>query len=238
MHPRARTASRRPPGRRLPALKKGSIFSSAPPESESTIPVRFTTTRMPSSSARCASASQSARQPGRGSRRPPGADSSSRSSPPVPVPAGAGLGDRTAGRSPSGSSPRAAHEVAGGEDARVADLALGVVRSSAARSARRGGARPRRGRAGRRAAACRCLRVCGQIVVPAALRESAVTSSPALLEGSHNRAADHAGRAGDRDAHQLDGRALDRRLLRGSAPRRRAPPPPRRRWPPRARRRG
>ena len=67
----------------MPSLKKGSIFSRAPPSGESTTPVRVVTTRTPRSSALFASASHSTTRSARKSS-PAADDSSSFSSPRLP----------------------------------------------------------------------------------------------------------------------------------------------------------
>src|SRR5215207_3759468 len=87
----------------MPALKKGSIFSSAPPDSESTTPVRLSTTRTPSASARHASPSQSALSCARKSSPGSAADSSSRSSPRWPYQPAPEPDTSTRGRSPEES---------------------------------------------------------------------------------------------------------------------------------------
>ena len=202
----------RPPatGPPMPALKKGSIFSSAPPESESTTPVRFSTTRTPSSSAPRASASQSrdqlrekvvaglARSTRRAARRP----AARTSRPPEPD-------TSTRGRSSAGNSPRAATRlrVESTRESRISRLVSSDHRCAIISPSRcTTASRPRSASSGGRSASGSAQRLGGhaeRLAGPLGVARERRDLVAALHERAHERAAEHAGRAGDRDPHQL-----------------------------------
>ena len=192
----------------MPALKKGSIFSSAPPESERTIPVRFTTTRTPSSSARRASASHSTDSCARKSS-PAGADSSSRSSPRKPYQPAPDWETRTRGRSPSGSSPSALTRlrVERIRESRISRFASSDQRWAICSPSRlTTPSRPRRASSG----GCSRLGISPllrahpkQIAGPLGVTGERGHVIAAFPERADERAPDRPGRAGHGDPHQL-----------------------------------
>ena len=176
----------RPPatGPPIAALKKGSIFSSAPPESDSTTPVRLRTTRTPSSSAARASASQSALSCARKSSPCSEVDSSSRSSPRCPYQPAPEPDTSTRGRSSAGSSPSAATRlrVESTRESRISRLVSSDHRCAITSPSRcTTASRPRSASSGARSASGSAQVSAGtpsSSLARVAFRESAVTSSP------------------------------------------------------------
>ena len=168
-----------PTGPPTPALKNGSIFSSAPPPASSTMPVRTFTTRVPSFAV---SACASQRTTTSASQSRPGGLVSS---------TGSSRGRRSSPRprrrrAPAGAAWRRRSRARGARPALAAveDAASWLLAPALARRPRRRGARSRRARRARPAAAVSFSGSHGSASTPSfslarpASRESAMTSSP------------------------------------------------------------